>query len=290
MRFFRAKLNLKIMGSHAILVLAVLLPLSVLAQETREISPYIDIVFCPAKSQPWSCARQQSGRILNLWSDQLDSEWQKLKVEADQQFNATLERRGYSQSENLTKEKPSTLLKRIELGTNYMKDYLAYTFDGFLGRQYYSDVDRDEDVELSDEFVDVEVTRGKKKKKRKALMKLALLGGFLKAKIELLLKILGTHLQIKFLAIAAVGLLINIARFWIDLKRGGGAPQKHHYEDHGDDWGEQGNGGSYWKRSIQTDPAPIPEQTSDNIGYYHPYQSSNDPSYMAYHSQLPSYS
>ncbi|XP_055844190.1 uncharacterized protein LOC129910726 [Episyrphus balteatus] len=289
------------MGLHAIFVFAVLLPISIKAQQTREVSPYIDLVFCPVKSEPWSCARQQSGRILDLWSDQLDSEWQKLKVEADQQFNATQERRGYSQSESLSKEKPSTLLKKIELGTSYMKDYLAYTFDGFLGREYYNDVELEEENPASDEFLDVEVTRGKKKKKKKALMKLALLGGFLKAKIELLLKILGTHLQIKFLAIAAVGLLINIARFWIDLKRGGGAPQKvvyvehahhqHHYEDHGEDWGEQGsNGGSYWKRSI-TDPIPAaaaPEQTSENIGYYH-YQS-NDPNYMAYHSQLPSYS
>ncbi|XP_022208382.2 titin-like isoform X2 [Drosophila obscura] len=47
-----------------------------------------------------------------------------------------------------------------------------------------------------------------------------LVGTFLKAKIELLLKILGAHLQVKFFAIALIGLLINIARFWIDVKRG----------------------------------------------------------------------
>lgn len=69
------------------------------------------------------------------------------------------------------------------------------------------------------------MTRGKKKKKKKAIAKLVLLGTFLKAKIELLLKILGAHLQIKFFAIALIGLLINIARFWIDVKRGG-TPQK----------------------------------------------------------------
>lgn len=56
-------------------------------------------------------------------------------------------------------------------------------------------------------------------------MKLMVLGSFLKAKIELLLKLLGAHLQIKFFAVALIGLLINIARFWIDLKRGG-QPQK----------------------------------------------------------------
>ncbi|XP_034121820.1 titin isoform X2 [Drosophila guanche] len=64
------------------------------------------------------------------------------------------------------------------------------------------------------------MTRGKKKKKKKALAKVMLVGTFLKAKIELLLKILGAHLQVKFFAIALIGLLINIARFWIDVKRG----------------------------------------------------------------------
>jgi len=53
-----------------------------------------------------------------------------------------------------------------------------------------------------------------------AIAKFIMIGSFLKAKIELLLKILGAHLQVKFFAIALIGLLINIARFWIDVKRG----------------------------------------------------------------------
>lgn len=62
--------------------------------------------------------------------------------------------------------------------------------------------------------------RGKgKKKKRRALMKLLLIGAVLKAKIELLLKIIATHLQIKFFVVAVIGLIVNIARFWVDLKR-----------------------------------------------------------------------
>lgn len=62
--------------------------------------------------------------------------------------------------------------------------------------------------------------RGKgKKKKKKALMKLLLIGAVLKSKIELLLKILGTHLQIKFFIISVISLIVNIARFWVDLKR-----------------------------------------------------------------------
>lgn len=56
-------------------------------------------------------------------------------------------------------------------------------------------------------------------------MKLLLIGAVLKAKIELLLKIIATHLQIKFFIVAVIGLIVNIARFWVDLKRGQ-QPQK----------------------------------------------------------------
>lgn len=56
-------------------------------------------------------------------------------------------------------------------------------------------------------------------------MKLLLIGAVLKAKIELLLKIIATHLQVKFFVVAVIGLIVNIARFWVDLKRGQ-TPQK----------------------------------------------------------------
>ncbi|KAL7049425.1 hypothetical protein ACKWTF_003693 [Chironomus riparius] len=92
--------------------------------------------------------------------------------------------------------------------------------------------------------------KGKKGKKgKKGMMKLFFLGAIIKAKIEMLLKILSFHLQIKFLAIALINMIINLARFWIDLKK---QPQKvvyvehaqhqHHYDEH-DDWG------SSWKRT-----------------------------------------
>ncbi|XP_075162579.1 uncharacterized protein LOC142235206 isoform X2 [Haematobia irritans] len=436
----------------------------------NEVSPYLDLVLCPMRDEPWTCARQQSGRILDAWDSELHTQWQKLKVEADIQLNSTLEKRGYSASQMVTKEKPSTILKKIEIGTNYMKEYLAETMDGFLGREYdyvqdfqnyegmqndQASVDNNADDEYGDdddsdrnddvsddnmgdlknthipndnisganEFIDIEsqdsangngdgetigqlkkpgdgnkrrknkkgevasqaanllivqplehqlaqtgndlggghkvkpaftkvkpskqkrrkrkkghnddittvvveqepssdhlslglldaladvdvldgggkrkkhpmkygrsngVTRGKKKKKKKAIQKLILLGSFLKAKIELLLKILGAHLQIKFFAIALIGLLINIARFWIDVKRGG-LPQKHHYEDHGDDWSESGGGGgSYWKRSLQTDSPDEYDSTTDS---YHPRpelhqdQQAYDAQYLAYRNQ-----
>lgn len=56
-------------------------------------------------------------------------------------------------------------------------------------------------------------------------MKLLLIGAVLKAKIELFLKLFATHLQVKFFIVALIGLFINIAKFWIDLKRGH-SPQK----------------------------------------------------------------
>uniref|UniRef100_A0A336MVD0 CSON007865 protein n=1 Tax=Culicoides sonorensis TaxID=179676 RepID=A0A336MVD0_CULSO len=96
---------------------------------------------------------------------------------------------------------------------------------------------------------------GGKGKKKKGYMKIFMVGAALKAKLEMLLKLLSFHLQLKFFAIAAIGLIVNIARFWLDVKKGQ-APQKviyyehaqhqHHYDEHagGDDWS-----GGYWKRT-----------------------------------------
>ncbi|XP_062542186.1 uncharacterized protein LOC134210176 isoform X5 [Armigeres subalbatus] len=156
---------------------------------------------------------------------------------------------------------------------------------------------------------------GKRKgKKKKTFMKLFILGAALKGKIELLLKILSFHLQLKFFAIAAIGLLINIARFWIDLKKQP-HPQKviyyehaqhqHHYDDHND-----GDYGGYWKRSLhagheddstgffdrsdrvdedysrgvypQPHPHYVPQQTPNSPSHY-PY----DPHSIAYQQQRP---
>ncbi|XP_036672133.3 cilia- and flagella-associated protein 251 isoform X1 [Drosophila suzukii] len=547
----------------------------------NEVSPYLDLALCPIRAEPWTCARQQSGRILDAWDGELHLQWQKLKVEADRQMNATIERRGYSTSELPVKEKPSTILKKIEIGTNYMKKYLAESMDGFLGREYEylqtpkaaddndsetdqsgnsvedddeadaaddasnaaeeeenaddedaeankeeEDEDEDDDQDQEDEdeedddsdstgeqeqdkepeadgdaededvdeavsapesenekenapsvfsgtpaaqpqsdgkspvltedntstgveFIELEdaeenaagalkkpgggkrkknkkggkrkknkkkghgqetqpatlvvvqaapehhefdsghesgssvvshdhddneesvgkpmkkrkhkrrmkgkrkqkrkgqhgstsvvehepsdlslglglldeladaddvfsgvgggkrkhrnplnygrsngVTRGKKKKKKKAIAKFIMIGSFLKAKIELLLKILGAHLQVKFFAIALIGLLINIARFWIDVKRGSPpskvvyvehAHHQHHYEDHGEDWSEPG---SYWKRSLQTDPSVEDvDSSTDSYQVRQPQQQQSqfqDPHYLAYRNQ-----
>jgi len=66
---------------------------------------------------------------------------------------------------------------------------------------------------------------GKNKKKRQQLMKLVLIGATIKSKIELFLRVLSFHLQVKFFTIAAIGLTINIVRLWVDAKKGH-QPQK----------------------------------------------------------------
>lgn len=55
------------------------------------------------------------------------------------------------------------------------------------------------------------------------MMKMLFLGAIVKSKIELLLRVLSFHLQVKFFAVAIASLMINLARFWIDLKK---QPQK----------------------------------------------------------------
>lgn len=102
--------------------------------------------------------------------------------------------------------------------------------------------------------------RGKKKKKKLVgLIKLLLLGAVIKAKLALLLKVLAVKLQIKFFLVALAGLVLNAARFYLDLKRGH-QPQKviyyehaqhqHHYEGGDEEWaGPSSSGGSYWGRS-----------------------------------------
>ncbi|XP_047513476.1 uncharacterized protein LOC125055193 [Pieris napi] len=112
--------------------------------------------------------------------------------------------------------------------------------------------------------------RGKKKKKKKAILKLLLLGAVLKAKIGTLLQILSFKLQVKFFIIALIGLGINLARFWVELKKKHQEPQKviyyehaqhqHHY-DH-----EEEPGWGPWSRSI------IPEENEETDAEVSPYR------------------
>ncbi|CAH0717054.1 unnamed protein product, partial [Brenthis ino] len=120
----------------------------------------------------------------------------------------------------------------------------------------------------------VEEQRGKKKKKKKAILKLLILGAVLKAKIGTILQILSFKLQVKFFIIALIGLAINLARFWVELKnKHNQQPQKviyyehaqhqHHYE-HEDEpgWGP-------WSRSMEPEETEVevPENPIHNSPY-----------------------
>ncbi|XP_076161081.1 uncharacterized protein LOC143143576 [Ptiloglossa arizonensis] len=119
--------------------------------------------------------------------------------------------------------------------------------------------DDDEETELGEQ----EEGRRKKfgKKKRKQLQKLLSLAMLFKAKLSLLLQLISTHFQLKFFAIAIIGLVINAARFWLDLKKAHPskviyyehAQHQHHY-DHDDH--EHG----YWGRSSGN-------ETPQNLAY-----------------------
>ncbi|XP_058806679.1 uncharacterized protein LOC131673044 [Phymastichus coffea] len=115
----------------------------------------------------------------------------------------------------------------------------------------------EEDDSTVSEETGVEEARKKKfgKKKKKHLHKLMMIGMLVKSKIGLLLQLLSTHFQVKFFVIAILGLMINAARFWLDLKKSfkpskviyyEHAQHQHHY-DHDDDHG-------IWGRS--SDEAP----------------------------------
>ena len=80
-------------------------------------------------------------------------------------------------------------------------------------------------------------------------MKLVALVLLLKSKLNLILKLISTHLQVKFFFIAVISLLINIARFWLDFKKSHHPSKVIYYEHaqhqhHYDKEDEHG----YWSR------------------------------------------
>ncbi|XP_037909034.1 uncharacterized protein LOC119650373 isoform X2 [Hermetia illucens] len=166
-------------------------------------------------------------------------------------------------------------------GGNKIKKKKKKPFQGAITS--HDDDDGTDDVELAADLLGglggghgiklplKHVTRGKKKKKKKAIMKILMIGSVIKSKIELLLKLLSAHLQIKFFAISVIGLLLNLVRFWLDIK-GGHGPQKviyyehahhqHHYDEH-DDWDH----GGYWRRSN----TPSSEYATEGLDEDSPY-------------------
>lgn len=93
------------------------------------------------------------------------------------------------------------------------------------------------------------------KKKKKLLQKLLGLAMLLKAKLSLVLQLISTHFQFKFFVIAIISLILNAARFWIEIKKSPSkviyyehAQHQHHYDhdDHG-----------YWGRSSNETPQEL---------------------------------
>ncbi|XP_047103815.1 uncharacterized protein LOC124722717 [Schistocerca piceifrons] len=111
----------------------------------------------------------------------------------------------------------------------------------------------------------IDEARGKKKKKKEALMKLFMLGMLIKSKISLLMGALGTILQLKFLGLAVLNLLVGLFRLWLEWLNKK-TPQKviyyehaqhqHHYEhEHHYDDENKGGWSGLWSRSIDGQPA-----------------------------------
>ncbi|XP_055534851.1 uncharacterized protein LOC129724189 isoform X3 [Wyeomyia smithii] len=312
-------------------------------------SAIVESLLCVVRSNPWQCIRQQASRMLDNWEDILEIKKHEMMNEADKEALQRAENRGLTgDGKKPLKVIPSNLINQIENGLGTITDFVSEGVDGVAtSKKQKSDdeVARPKkhlhhilklgntgtngtnglarsavgfDDELTDGLVDYGFDdgpekaygRGKRKgKKRKTYIKLFMLGAALKGKIELLLKILSFHLQLKFFAIAAIGLLINIARFWFDIKKQP-QPQKviyyehaqhqHHYDDHGDEW----NGG-YWKRSLHglrdDDNGYYSQDRNDRLEDEYPHHrpvqyapvpnSPNhypyDPHNLAYHQQRP---
>ncbi|CAL1686894.1 unnamed protein product [Lasius platythorax] len=115
-----------------------------------------------------------------------------------------------------------------------------------------------EDDDAQDD--NVEEARKKKfgKKKKKHLQKLLALAMLIKAKIGLLLQLISTHFQLKFFVIAIISLILNAARFWIEIKKNHPskviyyehAQHQHHYDHDDHDHG-------YWGRSSNETPQEL---------------------------------
>ncbi|KZC08627.1 PREDICTED: uncharacterized protein LOC107186806 [Dufourea novaeangliae] len=123
--------------------------------------------------------------------------------------------------------------------------------------------DKAEQVEEEPEADEkVEGRRKKFGKKKKQLQKLLGLAMLFKAKLSLLLQLVSTHLQVKFFVIAVITLILNAARFWLDIKKSHPAKviyyehaQHQHHYDHDDH--EHSGGGGYWGRSSNDSPQDL---------------------------------
>ncbi|XP_041987109.1 uncharacterized protein LOC121738902 [Aricia agestis] len=294
----------------------------------------LSIVQCLGEEQPWACARDRAGGLLDSWTAAVDSQRRAWRESADAEvlssgrafselpsklgseiedslagvtdvlqaglaraFSARKHDSGGIDSITISansekkpkkkKQKPAkiqlvqpVMMHKTEdkgrAGAVEGRDLVADAWsigDKMLDRfaQHALDSDAAEDG-VADKS-SLEEQRGKKKKKKKAILKLLILGAVLKAKIGTLLQILSFKLQVKFFLIALIGLGINLARFWVELKnKHHQQPQKviyyehaqhqHHYDQH-DQHEEEEHGWGPWSRSID----PEEQEADDSLPY-----------------------
>ncbi|RZC40222.1 hypothetical protein BDFB_003128 [Asbolus verrucosus] len=202
----------------------------------------------------------------------LEEKRTQLLAEADREV---LKAKGRANDE----ESPSQLSKAISRIISELTDMFKEGLWGFFKRDREGE---DDEVEANEEESDDETepeintkvaeSRGKKKKKLVGLIKLILIGLALFLKLKLLLKLLAAALQVKFFLVALAQLILNAARFYLDLKKKH-QPQKviyyehaqhqHHYDGGEEDWVSSGPGGGYWGRSYDEEG----ENGAQNLAY-----------------------
>ncbi|XP_050358743.1 uncharacterized protein LOC126779037 [Nymphalis io] len=256
---------------------------------------------CFGERDAWSCTREMAGKLLDSWDKDVDKQRRLWADAADAEVRS---------SGRSFEEMPSKLGEEIELSLAGITDFVQRGMARALSRKKHDDGGGTDSITIStsgnDEKkikkkkqkpskiqliqpvmtpmkkMEEKEQRGKKKKKKKAILKLLILGAVLKAKIGTLLQILSFKLQVKFFIIALIGLAINLARFWVELKNKHQQPQKviyyehaqhqHHYEH------EEEPGWGPWSRSME------PEEAESELG-----ENINNSPYRAHEKAVPVY-
>ncbi|XP_066158438.1 uncharacterized protein [Euwallacea fornicatus] len=196
---------------------------SLLNRQSRGIAPYMGLISCAMKYDV-SC-------FVDAAENYLEVERTQLLAEADAQ--AALQSSGRSNSEDKPSHIANTLSRLISELTSMFQNGIS----GFFKQGKDLD-DEDEEGEESDEGDSNqlttatdgsvgetrEITEKKKKKKKKnlkgliRLAKPALVALIIMLKFSILLKVLQTAMQFKFLLISLGGFAIQAAKMWISLK------------------------------------------------------------------------
>ncbi|KAJ8941683.1 hypothetical protein NQ314_010329 [Rhamnusium bicolor] len=127
---------------------------------------------------------------------------------------------------------PSQLAKTIEQLISELSGLFKDGIANFFSGKEADDEDEvvDPDDKEDDGSRDVGENRGKKKKKKKAMLKYLAIAAAIVAKISFLFKLFHASLQFKMFLIGLSSLLLHLAKFWLDIKRGYNPPRVVYYE------------------------------------------------------------